>query len=57
MFKYFIVYTDGNVLGNSEITIDSKIESYEDILQIQKLLTKQLKLGREIIITDYKPFF
>ena len=57
MFKYFIVYTDGNVLGNSGITIDSKIESYEDILQIQKLLTKQLKLGREIIITDYKPFF
>lgn len=52
-YEYFVSYTHDNGFGNSSVTLEQKIDSYELILEIAKKITKDGNFNSQIIILNF----
>lgn len=52
-YEYFVSYAHDNGFGNSSLTLEQKIDSYELILEIAKKITKDSNFNSQVIILNF----
>ena len=52
-YEYFIAYVFERGSGNAKIVLESKINKFEDIQNIEKMITENAKVEKPLI-TNYK---
>lgn len=52
-YEYFVSYAHDNGFGNSNVTLEQKIDGYELLLEIAKKITKDGNFNSQVIILNF----
>ena len=51
-YEYFIAYGFERGVGNARIVLEGKINKFEDVQEIEKMIMKNVK-AEKVVITNY----
>lgn len=52
-YNYFVSFSFGKGLGNNVVNVDREITNFDQIRQIEKVISEKEDLG-EVVLTNYK---
>lgn len=52
-YEYFIAYGFERGAGNARIVLESKINKFEDVQEIEKMITEKIK-AKKVVIINYE---
>ena len=52
-YEYFVSYGFERGVGNARIILEGKINKFEDVQEIEKMITKNIK-AKKVVIINYE---